>query len=51
MTTFPLVKYGLLSVHDTGAPEGKDEYLTLAILHGYAWQSGMFRIETPEAFS
>lgn len=33
-------KVGLFAIHDTGAPDGRNDYKTLVILHGLAWSRG-----------
>ncbi|KAI0739377.1 hypothetical protein C8Q80DRAFT_1357285 [Daedaleopsis nitida] len=35
-------KPNLHILHDSGPPEGSTDYTTLVLLHGYAWQSGIF---------
>lgn len=42
MTELSLKKRGLFAVHDTGAPTDGDDYLTLVMLHGFAFHSGMW---------
>jgi hypothetical protein len=34
-------RYGLLGVHDTGAPGENKDYITLVIIHGFSWHSGL----------
>ncbi|TCD60452.1 hypothetical protein EIP91_010046 [Steccherinum ochraceum] len=47
MPELPVKNYGKFAIHDTGAPAGKDDYITLVLVHGYAWHSGVFNRLVP----
>ncbi|TCD60458.1 hypothetical protein EIP91_010052 [Steccherinum ochraceum] len=49
MTALPLSRYGKFAVHDTGVPTGDGEYITLLLLHGFVWHSGIFSRMVPFA--
>ncbi|EJC99741.1 uncharacterized protein FOMMEDRAFT_160186 [Fomitiporia mediterranea MF3/22] len=42
MTNLAMKKYGLLAAHDSGIPNGSQDYITLVLIHGFAWHSGVF---------
>ncbi|EIM81546.1 alpha/beta-hydrolase [Stereum hirsutum FP-91666 SS1] len=42
-------KVGLFAIHDTGAPDGRNDYKTLVILHGLAWSREIFARLLPMA--
>lgn len=40
MQDFKLRKFGLFAIYDSGAPPGKENYVTVVSIHGYLWHSG-----------
>jgi len=44
MSQLKMKRFGLLGVHDTGAPGENKDYLTLVIIHGFSWHSGVLAL-------
>ena len=42
MQDFKLRKFGLFAIYDSGAPPGKENYVTVVSIHGYLWHSGEY---------
>ncbi|KAL5523351.1 hypothetical protein ACEPAF_1618 [Sanghuangporus sanghuang] len=42
LVTDSITKYGHFAIRDSGVPNESHDYVTLVLLHGFAWHSGIF---------